>query len=176
MPSVLVYTRTPTEPQLVFAEVARSGERGWSSRHRVPRVPLIVDGQVSLWNSGLLLYHLVLAGFDCSRDLWIRQYDYNIGIIVRKRSIPSLSFPVDLCMDTGDLQKLAKFFPEDLNMSKNSNGDILAYPAEAIPSLKIAVLIPARYNSSRFPGKALHKLHGVPMAQLGTPPMQKCGL
>jgi len=131
-----------------------------------PRKPFIVDGHVSLWNAGLLLYHLVLAGFDCSRDLWIRQYDYNIGIIVRKRSIPSSLMPVDLCMDTGDLQKLAKFFPEDLNMSKNANGDILAYPAVAIPSLKIAVLIPARYNSSRFPGKALHKLHGVPMAQL----------
>jgi len=33
-------------------------------------------------------------------------------------------------------------------------------------SLKIAVLIPARYNSSRFPGKALCKLKGVPMARV----------
>lgn len=33
-------------------------------------------------------------------------------------------------------------------------------------SPKIAILVPARYNSSRFPGKALHKLGGIPMAQL----------
>lgn len=83
-----------------------------------PRKPFIVDGHVSLWNVGVLLYHLVLAGFDCSRDLWIRQYNYNIGIIVRKRSIPFLPMPVDLCIDTGDLQKLAKFFPEDLNVEE----------------------------------------------------------
>ena len=31
--------------------------------------------------------------------------------------------------------------------------------------LRIAILIPARYGSSRFPGKALHPLEGVPMAK-----------
>lgn len=31
--------------------------------------------------------------------------------------------------------------------------------------LKVAILIPARYNSTRFPGKALHLLDGVPMAE-----------
>ena len=119
-----------------------------------PRKPFIVDGHVSLWNAGLLMYHLVLAGFDCSRDVWIRQYDYNIGVIVRKRNIPPDVFPRDLCMDTGDLQKLAKFFPADLDMSKGSNGDIFAYPRDtSVASMKIAILIPARYNSTRFPGK-----------------------
>lgn len=131
-----------------------------------PRKPFIVDGHVSLWNAGLLMYHLVLAGFDCSRDVWIRQYDYNIGVIVRKRNIPPDVFPRDLCMDTGDLQKLVKFFPADLDMSKGSNGDIFAYPRDtSVASMKIAILIPARYNSTRFPGKALHKLNGIPMAK-----------
>ena len=32
--------------------------------------------------------------------------------------------------------------------------------------LRIAILIPARYGSTRFPGKALARLHGVPMAKL----------
>ena len=130
-----------------------------------PRKPFIVDGHVSLWNAGLLLYHLVLAGFDCSTDLWIRQYDYNIGIILRKKSIPPEEWPEDLCMDTGDLQKLSKFFPEDLQISKNTNGDIFSYPHGDAPRLKIAILIPARYGSTRFPGKALQKLDGVPMAE-----------
>ena len=31
-----------------------------------PRKPFITDGHVSLWNAGLVVYHLVLAGFDCS--------------------------------------------------------------------------------------------------------------
>ena len=132
-----------------------------------PRKPFIVDGHVSLWNAGLLLYHLVLAGLDCSRDVWIRQYDCNIGIIVRKHSILPEFFPSDLCMDTGDLQKLSKFFPNDLNISNGTNGDILSYPVElASEQMRIAVLIPARYNSTRFPGKALHMLCGVPMAKL----------
>jgi len=130
-----------------------------------PRKPFIVDGHVSLWNAGLLLYHLVLAGFDCSKDLWIRQYDYNIGVILRKKSIPREEWPKDLCMDTGDLHKLSKFFPEDLPISKNMNGDIFCYPREDLPRLKIAVLIPARYGSTRFPGKALCKLNGIPMAK-----------
>lgn len=33
-------------------------------------------------------------------------------------------------------------------------------------TLKIAILIPARFNSTRFPGKALHELDGTPMAKL----------
>lgn len=32
--------------------------------------------------------------------------------------------------------------------------------------LKIAILVPARYNSTRFPGKALYELGGTPMAKL----------
>ena len=131
-----------------------------------PRKPFIVDGHVSLWNAGLVLYHFVLAGNDCSQDVQILQYDYNIGVIVRKRSIPTDQWPKDLCMDTGDLKKLSKFFPADLKIAKNSNGDIFKYPHAPRDSLKIAILIPARFNSSRFPGKALHRLNGVPMAEL----------
>ena len=86
-----------------------------------PRKPQIVGGHVSLWNGGLLLYHLVHAGFDCS-DAIIHQYDYNIGIIVKKRSIvlPKLNY------DIGDIKKLKDFFPRELPTETDSfNGDIL---------------------------------------------------
>lgn len=49
-----------------------------------PRKPIIVGGHVSIWNAGLLMYHLIHAGFDCS-NASIFQYDYNIGIIIKKK-------------------------------------------------------------------------------------------
>ena len=86
-----------------------------------PRKPQIIGGHVSLWNGGLLLYHLVLAGFDCSNAI-VHQYDYNIGVIVKKKSInlPKLNY------DIGDIIKLKEFFPKELRTETDSfNGDIL---------------------------------------------------
>ena len=34
-----------------------------------PRKDNIVGGHVTLWNAGLLLYNLILAGFDCSEAM-----------------------------------------------------------------------------------------------------------
>jgi SAM-dependent methyltransferase len=85
------------------------------------RKPIIVGGHVSIWNAGLLLYHLVHANFDCSNPI-IYQYDYNIGIIIKKKTIilPKLHY------DIGDIYKLKKFFPPQLNTQTDSfNGDIL---------------------------------------------------
>ena len=127
-----------------------------------PRKPFMTDGHVSLWNAGLVLYHLVLAGIDCSAHTWICQYDYNICVVVRAHLIKHRAWPKDLCMDTGDIQKLSKFFPRGLNFRKGLSGDIFHFPRRPL-KLKIAILIPARYNSSRFPGKALHLLDGVPL-------------
>ena len=67
----------------------------------------IVGGHVSLWNAGLLLYHLVLAGFDCS-DVAIKSYDYNITVLLVKNSI---DIP-DLCYCNDDLKRLREFFPD----------------------------------------------------------------
>jgi SAM-dependent methyltransferase len=83
----------------------------------------IVGGHVSLWNAGLLIYNLVLAGFDCS-NIQIKQYGYNISAIVQKtdRKIP---FEL-LEYDTKDLETLNRFFPKDVTYEKNCifNGDI----------------------------------------------------
>ena len=66
----------------------------------------IVGGHVSLWNAGLLLYNLILAGFDCS-EASVKQYGYDISVVVQKKEaiLPELNY------DHGDIEVLAKFFP-----------------------------------------------------------------
>lgn len=66
----------------------------------------IVGGHVSLWNAGLLLYRLVLAGYDCSAAR-VGTYGYNVSVIVRKKSF----IMPDLYFDRGDVTLLAPFFP-----------------------------------------------------------------
>jgi 2-dehydro-3-deoxyphosphooctonate aldolase (KDO 8-P synthase) len=88
-----------------------------------PRKPFIVGGHVSIWNAGLVLYHLVLAGFNCRDYCMIKQYDHNIGIIIKKRSIES--YPKDLSMDKGDIELLSEYFPFDVK--HNFNGDIMEF-------------------------------------------------
>ncbi|RCT54787.1 bifunctional 2-polyprenyl-6-hydroxyphenol methylase/3-demethylubiquinol 3-O-methyltransferase UbiG [Winogradskyella sp. KYW1333] len=78
----------------------------------------IVGGHVSLWNAGLLMYNLVLAGFNC-KDIRIKSYGYNIGIMLVKKSI--LNFP-ELSYDKGDIIKLKEFFPDSI--SEPFDGDI----------------------------------------------------
>ena len=93
-------------------------ENGYLAIVVPPRKPIIVGGHVSLWNAGLLLYHLVLAGFDCS-EAQVLQYDYNIGIILKKKKI---NLP-KIHHDVGDLLILKKYFPFDIS-TDNFNGDI----------------------------------------------------
>ena len=84
-----------------------------------PRKPFIVGGHVNMWNGGLLLYHLILAGFDCS-EAQLLQYDYNIGIVVKKKTIyptPKINY------DLGDLDILEKYFP--IKICEGFNGDIM---------------------------------------------------
>lgn len=71
-----------------------------------PRKDEIVGGHVSLWNAGLLVYNVVLAGFDC-RDAKVWTYGYNISLIVRKKkaNIPPLS------NGRGDIERLSELFP-----------------------------------------------------------------
>ena len=67
----------------------------------------IVDGHLTAWNSGFLIYNLVVAGFDCS-DIKIKQYDYNISVILRKEEIqvPELAY------GSGDMEKLKPYAPD----------------------------------------------------------------
>lgn len=71
----------------------------------------IAGGHVSLWNGGLLLYRLVLAGFDC-KDARLLRYGNNISAIIRKREVDVLG---EIEYDRGDIRKIRKFLPADLN-------------------------------------------------------------
>ncbi len=73
----------------------------------------IVGGHVTLWNAGLLVYNLVLAGFDCS-DANIKSYDRNISVISRKRNRPE----VRLVYDRGDLRTLNQWMPRGLQYDR----------------------------------------------------------
>ena len=84
----------------------------------------IVGGHVTLWNAGLLLYNLVLAGFDCSQAA-IKCYGYNISLIMPKISA---RLPLDkLRYDKGDLDLLAPFFPnvDGVRWGQSFNGQIV---------------------------------------------------
>lgn len=79
----------------------------------------IVGGHLTIWNAGLLMYNLILAGFNC-KNARLKKYGYNISIIVRKcaAGLPPLK------MDAGDIETLAPFFP--IPVSQDFNGEIEA--------------------------------------------------
>lgn len=66
----------------------------------------IVGGHVTLWNAGLLLYQLILAGFDC-RHARLGTYGYNISVVVTKTPA---QLP-DLVHDFGDIERIAHLLP-----------------------------------------------------------------
>lgn len=80
----------------------------------------IVGGHVSLWNMGLLFYHLILAGFDCSEAMGI-EHGYNITIVVRKGKRIDLD-SIPLTMDIGDIEHLSQYFP--FQARQNFDGNI----------------------------------------------------
>ena len=77
----------------------------------------IVGGHVTLWNAGLLLYNMILAGWDCS-EAQVMTYGYNISVVVEKKKA---ELP-ELRMDHGDIELLARFFPCDAK--QGFNGEI----------------------------------------------------
>jgi len=86
-----------------------------------PAKNAIVGGHVTIWNAGLLLYNLVLAGFNC-KQARVKKYGYNISLIVTKESIQSEVYD-KLIYDAGDLDTLSSYFPVGHNY-QGFNGDI----------------------------------------------------
>jgi SAM-dependent methyltransferase len=82
-----------------------------------PMKSQIVGGHLSLWNAGLLLYHLVFAGFDCSHAR-IKQYGYNVSVILKKKSINLMPY---LAYDCGDINLLVQYFPEGITEPFDGN-------------------------------------------------------
>ncbi|MCG3126771.1 MAG: Ubiquinone biosynthesis O-methyltransferase [Phycisphaerae bacterium] len=84
-----------------------------------PAKHAIVGGHLTVWNGGLLLYNLALAGVDC-REAMICRYGYNISLIVRNDPFPS----VDLVYDSGDVDRLSAHLPPGCR--EGFDGDIWA--------------------------------------------------
>ena len=83
----------------------------------------IVGGHVSLWNAGMLLYHLILAGVDCA-DARIKSYGYNITIIIPKvRKLNAENLYANLVYDKGDIATLSPYLPKALR-GASFDGDI----------------------------------------------------
>jgi SAM-dependent methyltransferase len=66
----------------------------------------IVDGHVSIWNAGLLLYNMIICGFDCSNAA-VKTYGYNISVIVQKA-------PTKFSYFETSLEKLSTYFPVEV--------------------------------------------------------------
>jgi len=77
----------------------------------------IVGGHIHVWNMGLLMYNLILSGFDVVNGHFIK-HGYNIVGIVRKST---LSLP-KLFYDRGDIELLEDHFPPVIR--QNISGDI----------------------------------------------------
>ncbi len=88
-----------------------------------PLKQAIVGGHVTLWNAGLVLYNLILAGFDCSRAK-VKHYGYNISVLVPK--VPAAVPYERLHYDQGDIELISQFFPKHPQMSwkQSFRGDI----------------------------------------------------
>lgn len=81
-----------------------------------PYKPNIVGGHLTLWNAGLLLYNLIIAGFDCS-EAWVRTYGYNVSVILRKKR----AVHQPLIMDCGDIEKIKHLFPMPVEQGFNGS-------------------------------------------------------
>ncbi|WP_339816150.1 class I SAM-dependent methyltransferase [uncultured Imperialibacter sp.] len=85
-----------------------------------PLKHVIVGGHVSLWNAGLLLYRLVLAGFNC-KDASVLCYGYNISVVVVKDSV-DVSNKIEY--DSGDIRKIKNYLPNGIKFHSNAVDDL----------------------------------------------------
>lgn len=91
---------------------------GWLAITVPPAKPCVVPGHVTQWSAGLLLYNLVLAGFDCSRAM-VKTYGYNVSVIVQKGRNTNAKV-------TDTLIDLAHFFPVPLTGNRPEIGELPA--------------------------------------------------
>lgn len=94
-----------------------------SMEYLIISVPLlkhqIVGGHVNLYNAGLLMYHLVLAGYNC-RDISIATINKEICCVLKINKIENVP---NLVHDCGEIEQLAQYFPEGYNY-QGFNGNI----------------------------------------------------
>jgi SAM-dependent methyltransferase len=93
-------------------------DNGWLCITVPPFKHQIVGGHVSLWNAGLVLYHLVHAGFNCS-DAKINTYGYNISVIIQKKPITEV---IPYTYNSEDITLIKNYLPK-VNFKRNNLGE-----------------------------------------------------
>lgn len=95
-----------------------TNEHGYIAIVVPPLKHQIVGGHVTLWNAGLVMYNLVLAGYNCKNAI-IKEYGYNILVIAQAEefNLPTLHY------DRGDIELIKEYLPEGYNY-QGFNGDI----------------------------------------------------
>lgn len=81
----------------------------------------IVGGHINMYNAGLLLYQLVLAGWDCSKAR-VKSEGYDVSVIVQRQDY-SLVYGEQLKHDEGDIELIARYLPAGCK-EQGFNGDI----------------------------------------------------
>tara|TARA_R110002124_G_scaffold26374_6_gene94960 strand:- start:1045 stop:1785 length:741 start_codon:yes stop_codon:yes gene_type:complete len=66
-----------------------------------------VSGHLTSWNAGLLIYNLVMAGFDCREAIFA--HDYDLSLIVRKKAASGGDIRTAAAYTS--IEELAEFFP-----------------------------------------------------------------
>ncbi|MBF7072245.1 methyltransferase domain-containing protein [Glaciecola sp. MH2013] len=91
--------------------LAVSSQNGFVAITVPPAKSEFVGGHVTLWTPALLIYRMVLAGFDC-KDAVVLNYGYNISVIcAAKRNELDMN---DLAWDFNDIERLSKWLPSDM--------------------------------------------------------------
>ncbi|MDT0582704.1 class I SAM-dependent methyltransferase [Brumicola blandensis] len=91
--------------------LAVSSKNGFVAITVPPAKSEFVGGHVTLWTPALLLYRMVLAGFDC-KEAVVLNYGYNISVICpAKRNQMEMN---DLAWDFNDIERLSEWLPDDI--------------------------------------------------------------
>ena len=85
-----------------------------------PYESVIMGGHVSLWNAGLLLYRLVLAGVNC-KEARVKTYDWDISVIVSVKEFIDVSSK--LVYDSGDLRTIREYLPSGLKFFSSEQNE-----------------------------------------------------
>jgi ubiquinone/menaquinone biosynthesis C-methylase UbiE len=75
----------------------------------------VVGGHLSVWNAGLLIYNLVMAGIDC-RAIKARSYGYNVSVIVRNNRF---DLPDNLYSHENEIDVLRKYLPDCIQHNRS---------------------------------------------------------
>ncbi len=117
------------DPQTFLEKIVKLCREGGIIAITVPPYKSeITSGHVSMWNLGLLLWRMVIAGCNC-KDAHLKKYGYNISIIVEKESVNAIS---DFTYDIGCMKSLKKYMPDCIDFYMEGKGRDIVFDGNII--------------------------------------------